>query len=117
MEKDKIPLPPWSVEVVPEAINRAQQVIQDHFTGANLRDMEGWLERFVAEVHDHPLEVLGFPPMAAASDPDLLFFPGDRHHKVSGLAHASRARRVIHVYEILIQLPEPKKGAKERKKP
>ncbi|MES2201719.1 MAG: hypothetical protein V4498_05665 [candidate division FCPU426 bacterium] len=97
---------PWTVEIEPEAIRRAHALIQAHYAGAGRKDMEAWLARFVGAVHDNPLHVLGYPPLAAVSDPDLLYFPGDRHRKVSGLAHASKIRRVIHVYEIMITLPK-----------
>jgi len=93
----------WLVEIAPGAAEAAQKEIELRFHGVQRRDMEAWLDRFIEAVVGDPLNVLGFPPKKAASDPDLLYFPGDRHRKVSGLARASKKRRLIYVYEIVIQ--------------
>jgi hypothetical protein len=105
---------PWMVQIAGEVIAKAQREIEIRYKDKIARkDMEGWLKRFLEDVYERPLDVLGFPPKRAASNPDLIYFPADPRHKVSGLAHASFKKRVIYVYKISIMLPGEKKTGRK----
>jgi hypothetical protein len=106
--------PDWVVEVKPSAIRKAQMMIESHYQGVGRKDMERWLARFLDEVHKDPLDVLGNPPLQAASDPELIYFPADPSRKISGLAHARKYMRRIVVYDILVQSPKAQEGRHER---
>jgi hypothetical protein len=93
----------WRVEVRKEEILEASQRIHDLYDGVERKNMEGWLERFLIEVYDHPLDVLGFPPRQVAGDPDMMYFPGDVKSRISGVAHVSKAKKLIHVFAILVK--------------
>ena len=96
---------PWKVLIAPEAIAQAQKEIEKQYKDIFRKDMEGWLQRFLVEVQVRPLDILGNPPKRSFSNPDLLYFPGDPHSKICGIAHASKHQRTIYVYEIVVAAP------------
>ena len=105
---------PWMVQIAGEVIAEAQREIESRYKEKTARkDMEGWLKRFLEDVYQRPLDVLGFPPKRAASNPDLIYFPADPRQKISGLAHASFKKRIIYVYKISVMLPGEKKTGRK----
>jgi hypothetical protein len=95
----------WNVEVAPAALIHAIAQIEGAYSGSARKDMLAWLERFVLALYEDPMSVLGSPPMQVVSDPDMMVFPGDKRVKISGLAHLSKTKRLIHVFEIHVQMP------------
>lgn len=101
-----------SVEVHEDAIRAAQAFIEEHYTGIEKTNMEGWLRRFVEEVHDDPFKVLGYPPRVSASDKTLLVYPLQKGVPIGAEAHVQLPDSTIHVHAIR---PRPPKALLEER--
>ena len=98
------PTPP--VEVHEAAIRAAQAFLEEHYTGPEKKNMEGWLRRFLVEVHEDPFRVLGYPPMTAASDKTLLVYPLQKDAPIGAEAYVQLPDTRIHVHTIQPRPPK-----------